>query len=118
MRIENRYIRNKVFRNKYWNKIRRKEHPYQTLCPMLEYRERFGNDIEEQIKWHFDSITEQSRAIENGAHSGRFSSPSCFRRMLNQERRAKERVALRRIRNGDYDVEVPRFRKDADWYYF
>ena len=118
MRIRNRYIRNRSFRSKYWNKIREKEHPYRTGCPMLEYYELFGNNIEEQVRSHFKWITQQARAIENGAHSGVFHATSSFRRILNQERKARERVALRRIRNGDYDVEVPHFRKDADWYYF
>lgn len=118
MRIQNRYIRNRSFRSKYWNRIRRKEHPYRTYCPSLEYRERFGNDTDEQIKWHLKWIAQQARAMENGAHSGIFHSTSSFRRIINQERKAKERAALARLRKGDYDAEVPRFRKDADWYYF
>jgi hypothetical protein len=46
------------------------------------------------------------------------NSPSGFRRLLNKKRKAEERTALAKIRNGDYGVEMPKFKRDADWLYW
>jgi hypothetical protein len=32
---------------------------------------------------------------------------------MNKQRRAQERAALVRIRNGDYELETPKFKRDA-----
>jgi len=98
--------------------MRNKSHPYETFMPWFLYNSMSGYSTDEQIKDHFDSITEQSRAMENGCHRGVFHSTSGFRRSINNERKAKERAAMQRIRLGEYDIELPKFKRDADWNYF
>ena len=118
MRIKNKYLRNRSFRIKHWNYIRSKSQPYKTIMPWFGYNTESSYSADEQIKNHFEWITQQSRAIENGCHTGMFHSTSSFRRLINKERKAKERAVMQKIRNGNIDVEFPKFRRDADWYYF
>jgi len=123
MRIKNKYLRNRAFRTKYWNRIRAKSHPYETMMPYNWhfgplYYEHLGQDTEDQIKRHFEWITEQARALENGSHYGMFHATARFRRTIDREKKAKVRVAMQKIRSGDYDIEIPQFKKDADWLYF
>ena len=121
MRINNKYLRNHAYRNKHWKRIRAKEHPFETLTPYyLGNGGYWSGDwtFEKQVKRHFEWITEQAWAIENGTHRGMFHATSGFRRILNKQRKARERAALNKIRNGDYDAELPIFKKDADWLYF
>jgi hypothetical protein len=117
MRIKNKYIRNRVFRSKHWNCIRSKSHPYETFMPSY-FNSKIHYTFEEQVKSNFEWIIQQSRALENGGHSGMFHSTSSFRRIINRERKAKERNVMARLRRGDYDVEFPKFKRDADWLYF
>jgi hypothetical protein len=116
MRIKNKYIRNRIFRAKHWKRIRSTEHPYRTYDPYNIYSISYTS-YEEQIKRHFEDITLQARAIENGRHSGHHAT-SLFRRNLNREYKAKEKTVLSRIRKGDYDVEFHKFKKDAEWLWF
>jgi len=116
MKIKNKYLRNRAFRSKHWNRIRSKSHPFETYSPFLNGWNCFS--YEQQVKSHFKWIDQQSRAIENGCHAGIFHSTSSFRRILNKQRKAKERMAMQKIRLGEYDVEVPKFKRDADWLYF
>ena len=121
MRIKNKYIRNRSFRNKHWNRIRSKEHPYETYMPSMlwsPFRGDYYNSYESQVNRNLEEITKLSRALENGNHKGRFHATSEFRRIRNKKRQAKETVAMQKIRGGNYDVEFPPFKKDADWFYF
>lgn len=92
MRIRNKLIRNRLFKDKQRKWI--KKHLYLSWCDantMRKYSER----------------------------SGFFHATSTFRRHLNTRHRAQMRNALLRIRNNnEYDVEIPRFKRDADWLYF
>jgi hypothetical protein len=112
MRIKNKYIRNRSFHVKYWNHIRHQTNPYEHT------HGSWYCTIEERVKSHFEWISQQSRAIESGCHKGIFHATSKFRRALDREKKAKVRVAMQKILNGDYDIEIPRFKKDADWLYF
>ena len=117
MRTINKYLRNRDFRQKAWNRIRSKEHPFETITPY--YIDNIaGWTVEEQIKSHFDWITEQSRAIDNGAHCHMFHAPKFFRKMLWKKRKSLERNVMAKIRNGHYDLEMPTFKRDADWVWF
>lgn len=74
--------------------------------------------FDEQVKSHFELIELQARAIDKGSKKNWNHAPADFRRELNKQRKAKERCVLARIRNGDYDCEIPHFKKDANWLYF
>jgi hypothetical protein len=108
-----KYLRNRAFSAKHWNRIRSKSHPYHTITSM--YR---GWSYEDQIKSNFESIEERARTLESGSHRSFYHAPSAFRRVLTQRRRAKEKNVLAKIRNGNYEAEMPKFRRDADWNYF
>jgi len=97
--------------------MRIKSHPYRTYMPWYYYGKLFSS-TEEQIKDHFDWITLRARALENGHHYGFFHADAEFRRLINSGRKAKERSAMQKIRLGNYDVELPKFKRDADWDYF
>jgi hypothetical protein len=117
MRIKNKYLRNRIFRSKNFNRIRRKEHPYCCSVPW-SIDGKIYYPIEEQIEYHFKWINQQARAFENGCHSGVFHATSSYRRIHNQSFKAKEQSALAKINRGNYDIEFPIFKKNADWYYF
>jgi hypothetical protein len=112
MRIKNRYQRNRIARQKYWNHCRSKTNPY-------EHTEDFFHwTTEEQIKSHFKWIDKQARAMESGVHKGFFHASSSFRRLINRQNKAAIRNAMHKINRGDYDAIVPNFKRDADWLYF
>ena len=119
MKIQNKYLRNRAFRQKAWNRIRAKEQPYETFMPYDFY----GNTLpewssEEQVKRHFKWIDEQARAIDKGTHRGMFHAPKHYRKILNADRKAQEKQAMDRVRRGDYDAEFPVWKRDADWQWF
>jgi hypothetical protein len=118
MRIKNKYLRNRIIHNKFWNRIRQRHQPYKTIMPWFwDGSERYNAD--EQIKNHFDNIKREVRGLENGHNWVFFKNASSgYRRMINKERKAQERHALAKIRNGNYDIEFPRFRKDAAWLFW
>lgn len=123
MRIKNKYIRNRIFRAKHWKKIRNRNHPYETFCPYRIDRASCHYwegqyDTEDQVKRHFEWIAIQSRGVESGHHYGLFHAPKHFRKTLWKQRKAQEKVLLARIRQGNYDAEIPNFKKDADWLWF
>lgn len=119
MRIQHKYIRNRHCWRKNWQRIRVTEHPFETLCPWWGGMKVPRWDVEEQIKDHFEWITEQARRLENGSNRVSFKNASSgYRRMLNGRRKAKERHAMARINMGDWDYEVPRFKNDAVWLYW
>lgn len=123
MRIKNKYIRNRLSRVKHWKSVRNRNHPFVTLCP---YRIDVAPsaywvrnwDTEEQIKSHFEWIDEQARAIESGHHRSFFHAPKHYRQRLWKLRKAQEKVVMAKIRQGDYDAEMPTFKQDADWLWF
>jgi hypothetical protein len=124
MRIKHKYLRNKHVRSKYWNRVRSREHPFETHCPYVihiasrNYWVR-GWDFDEQVKDHFRKITEQVRGMDKGHHGIYYrNASSSFRRMINKQNKANIRNAISRIRNGDYDYEVPNFKRDAAWLYW
>jgi len=85
--------------------------PYHFLgCPNWTF--------EEQVQSHFEWIEQQARVIDKGTHKTWKNAPSTFRRVINKQRKAIERHAIARIRNGDYEYEVPTFKRDANWLYF
>lgn len=121
MRINNKYLRNRAYRAKHWNRIRAKEQPFKTYMPWSTYNSEYiayGNSTEEQIENHFEWITEQARRIENGSHRHGNHAPKYFRKILNGSRKAWERRIMAKIRQGDYEAEMPTFKRDADWLYF
>lgn len=73
---------------------------------------------EEQIKRHFEWIAEKARAMESGHHRSFFHAPKHYRKTLWKQRKAQEKTVLARIRKGDYDAEMPKFKRDADWLWF
>ncbi len=123
MRIEHKYLRNLRFRQKAWKRIRNTEQPYETFCPYRiddaphSWLVRHW-DTEEQIKSHFKWIGEKARALDKGCRKRLFHASTSFRRGLNQSKKAKERHALARVNNGDYEAIFPTHKRDADWYYF
>ena len=123
MRIQNKYLRNKHFWNKSWNRARVVEQPYKTFCP---YWPSWRSDLtsplresEEQVQWHFERITKQARRYVNGASQVSMrNASSSYRRVINAQRKAKESAAMQKIRNGQEDVEMPTFKNDAAWLYW
>jgi hypothetical protein len=119
MRIQHKYLRNKHYRSKHWKRVRSWSHPFETICPYSGYG--YGDyTTKEQVKNHFEWITKQARAIENGeTHFTRLdSAPKWYRKQINRQRKAQERSAMAKIRNGDYDSEFPKFKPDAAWDYW
>jgi hypothetical protein len=114
MKIKNKYLRNRVFRSKHWNRIRSETHPYANTHGAWWF------NTPEQISHNFESITRHARALENGTRQQWvvWRASSGFRRLLNRGRRAQERVAMQKIRNGQYETEMPFFKQDATWLYF
>jgi hypothetical protein len=117
MRIEHKYIRNRRFRCKAWNRIRRQSCPFETITPWC-WLGVITYTYEEQVKNHFEWIEKQARAIDRGTRKHWNHASASFRRELNKQRKAKERSALARINNGNYELELPTFKRDADWLYF
>lgn len=119
MRIKHKYLRNRHFWNKHWKRIRAKEQPFKTLCPYYgwPHGKSFYNDAEEQVKHHFEWITQQARALETG-QSCFMNSPAFFRRLLNKKRKSCEKTVMAKIRQGDYEAELPYFKKDANFLYW
>jgi hypothetical protein len=121
MRIKNKYLRNRHFRNKNWKRIRNTKHPFKTHCPYhyifgeYEYDPHYSYEV--QVKRHFELIDIEAWGLESGANVF-YNSPAGFRRMLNKCRKGAERKAMAKIRQGDYEVEMPQFKKDANWLYF
>jgi hypothetical protein len=118
MKIKNKYLRNKAFHNKHWNRIRAIEHPYKSSSPYSFWGYSKKYSYENQVKNHFEWITKQARAIESGRHKGRFHSTKEFRHSMDRKRKAQERNVLSKIYNGDYDIFFPKFKNDAESYYF
>lgn len=112
MRIENKYNRNKHFRNKHWKRVRHLTNPYEHTHGAWYY------SSEQQVQHNFEQISQRARFIESGTHKHWHHASSDFRRILNKQRKAQERSAMRKICNGDYDMDVPIFKRDADWLYF
>jgi hypothetical protein len=121
MRIQNKYLRNRHFRIKNWKRIRNTEHPFETYCPYQyvfgEYRIYPHNVYDAQVKRHFERIDIKAWALESGAGVF-YNSPAGFRRILNKSRKAAVQNAMAKIRQGDYEVEMPHFKKDVNWLYF
>ena len=121
MRIKNKYLRNRRFRIKNWKRIRNTKHPFETYCPydyfLGEYRCNPRYSYEEQIKSNFEDIDNAARALEQGKRVY-FNAHADYRRNINRRRKSKERHALIKINMGEYDVEIPRFKKNANWEYF
>lgn len=119
MRINNKYIRNRHFQRKHWNTIRRKSHPFETSMPWYGYRIKWDSSTEGQIRRHFEWITEQARALDRGSHRQPFmTAPKWFRKQIASQRKAKERMIMAKIRQGNYEEELPKWRSDAAWLYW
>ena len=118
MRIKNKYLRNRHVYKTAWNRVRSKEHPYETFCPKEWQFLRWGS-ADEQVKRNFEWIEEQTRYIIHGSHRCPFdNAPAHVRRKINRARKAKERNIMAKIRRGDYDLELPKFKNDAAWDYW
>jgi hypothetical protein len=117
MRIQNKYIRNRCFRNKAWKTIRDQSHPFKTYAPYYIYGTKYYS-FEDQVKQNFEWIAEQARAMESGHHRSFFHAPKHYRKILWKQRKAQERSVMTRIRNGDHELESPKFKRDADWLWF
>lgn len=118
MKIKNKYIRNRIYKTKHFKRMRSIKNPYRTRMPMIIYGsvERTYN---EQVESNLQEIQEDARGLENGCKSGRYHASSEFKKMLNQQLKARERAALQKLKNGDdEDVVFPIFKKNADWLYF
>lgn len=119
MRIKNRYQRNRIARQKYWNSIRSKEHPYETYMPYGYYGYITpGCSEEEQVKSNFEWIDKKARMMDSGNHPGFFHAPKDYRHAIDRRKKAQVRNAMHKINLGDYDAIVPNFKRDADWLYF
>lgn len=121
MRIKNKYLRNRHFRTKNWKRIRKTKHPFETYCPYNyycgEYRTNPAYSYESQVKRNFELIDIEAWGLESGANVF-YNSPASFRRLLNKARKAAERKVMSKIRQGNYELEMPYFKKDANWLYF
>ena len=118
MRIKNKYLRNRHVWNNIWKRVRNRNHPFETFHPYW-FLGKIRNTAEEQIKENLEWITKQAREIDNGHSRVFFRNASAeYRRMLNRRTKAQERAALARIRNGDYETEIPQFKRDAAWTYW
>lgn len=91
--------------------------PYVIAAASKSYYIR-GWTFEEQVRDHFEWIDKRARAMENGTHKRWHHAPKHFRQTLWQERKAQERSVMAKINQGDYDLELPTYKKDADWLWF
>ena len=119
MRIKHKYLRNRHVYQTTWRRVRAKEHPFETYCRSITWNDRWREDAPEQIQRNFEWITEQTRYIVHGSHRCPYDkAPARYRRNLNHTRKAKERNIMAKIRQGDYDLDVPKFKNDAAWDYW
>lgn len=118
MKIKHKYIRNRHYWRKNWQRIRVTQHPFETFDPWDS--QYYAYSTEDQVKRNFEGITRDARRLENGSHSIAFAknASSEYRRMLNKKRKALERNIMSRIRNGEYELEMPKFKNDAAWNYW
>lgn len=114
MKIKNKYLRNRAFRAKHWNRIRSESHPYQYTHGAWWYPSK------EQVSNNFEDITRKARVLENGTHKQWivWNASADFRRLINKQRKARYRNIMNKIRNGNYDVEFNKYHNDATWFYF
>jgi len=118
MRIKHKYLRNKHVRSKYWNRVRSREHPFETYMPSW-YWGKLQWDSDLQVKDHFKSIVKEARGLDKGHRWVCYrNASSSYRRMINKHRKAITRNAIARIRNGEFDHEMPIFKNDAAWMYW
>ena len=128
MKIKNKYLRNRAFRNKHWKRIRNIEHPFETFCPYNGYGSDgyyynsyfYSYDVQSQVERHFEDIERKVRALESGTHKQWvvWNASADFRRLINRQRKARDRNVMNKIRNGNYEVEFDKYHEDAAWYYF
>lgn len=118
MKIKHKYLRNRAIRTKYWKIVRNKSHPYETYMPDFNGFYMFRSSTEEQVKRNFEALEVECRCMDSGHHRHTFHAPKFFRKLIWKQRKSRERMAMSHIRQGDYDYEVPKFKKDADWLYF
>lgn len=127
MRIKNRYLRNKHARNKARKKIIKAtyggEHSYKYVCPYTLYHEicNISYDIEQQKKWHNETIEWKLRGRLNGFHRGSVHAPRWYRNIYHKKhKRAVKQILGEIIKNVDYtdDTIIPKMKLDADWDFF
>jgi hypothetical protein len=77
-----------------------------------------GSSVEKQVEKNFNLIILAARGLESGNSVYCQTVPAWFRRMINKKNKAKERHVLVRINRGEYELEVPHFKRDAAYDYW
>lgn len=72
---------------------------------------------DEQVRKHFEFIDIEAWGLESGADTF-MNAPSHFRRLKNRQRKSRERSVMAKINQGDYEAEVPVFKRNANAEYF
>lgn len=85
------------------------------LYPNSEWVECSSHD--EQVRKHFEWIDAEVWGLESGANTF-MNAPAHFRRLKNRQRRAREQAMMAKINQGDYEAEVPVFKRNVNAEYF
>lgn len=119
MRIKNKYLRNRLFKQKAWNrakKILEGEFSIKIGC-ISPYESKMGYTVEYFKKCHRDYIKELSMVFENGCHTGVRHAPKYYKKLLRKKIKAKQKQILIKLLN-DEDVSFDPIKRDADWDWF
>lgn len=117
MRIKNKYLRNRLAKQKAWNKAKRLlggEFTYKAFMPYYWFGRAAYLDVCLQFERHREDITRHARILLGGGKMW-FKSPKWFRKPYIRKERRKTHQVLVKMMQGDLDAEVPVFKHDADW---
>ena len=113
MKIKHKYIRNRLFRQKNWNRIKKMSNPYETILSWW-----MVDSVEAQVNRHFKWIDIVSRVLDKGTHkkvfinNNRYTNRSMFVKNKNQ----KNKIAMQKINNGQYELEIVNHKHYIDWF--
>ena len=121
MRIENKYLRNRLVRNKFRKKAKQivgGEFSYKSFYP---YWFTLVDPHENQLKKHQEDINEKTRAFLKGCDRGVFNAPKKYKKFIERSEKRQVKKALNKmIKNVEEveDIEIPTFKHDANWTWF
>lgn len=121
MKIQHKYLRNRAFQSKCWNRMRQITHPFETYMPYTIWRgtQQYNSySEEEQIRSNFEWIEIRARSLDKGEGPSFWHHPYSCRHLIERQNRAKVKSAMKKINNGYWETEVPIFKYDADWDWF
>jgi hypothetical protein len=126
MRIKNKYLRNRLFKNKAWNRaknIEGGEFSRKYFTPYWFHEGEFIkiSSVEEQHQSHINWIKEWVYTFVNGGKRGTRHANKTFRKNIERCERHKVKNVISKILkdvNNVDEYDIPQFKHDADWDWF